>query len=188
MNSPTAMTIPRATETPMMSFFAVSPWKWALIHLSSLSSWAACSSSGSCSAEYISAFTPCTRESKKFTTPRIRGTPRTGYRSFTSFSSSTLRMSPSCPRHTMASFLGPRMRMPSISACPPMLVRKPQLSFLFLAMDVPSYLSVVGSRMVTSAPGPSWALAISSTPSCRRMISSHTARPMPLPLALLLPL
>ena len=37
--------------------------------------------------------------------------------------------------------------------------------------------------MVTTVPPPG-ALAMSNVPLCRRMISSHTARPMPLPRAL----
>ena len=66
------------------------------------------------------------------------GTPRMGYLSLMNCSSSTLVTS--CPpdeRTTMACFSGPRMRMPSMSACPPMVVRNaPWVSFLY-AMNVP---------------------------------------------------
>ncbi len=48
-------------------------------------------------------------------------------RSSSTFSTS----SPSWLRTTMAFFSGPRIRMPSMSACPPMLVRKAQDCVLF---------------------------------------------------------
>ena len=151
---------------------------------------------------------PLTMESRKVTTPRMTGRPSTGYLSRTSFSSSTLVTSPSGARTTMACFSGPRMRMPSMSACPPMEVRK-ACFFSFLAMNLLSSLPPrqystprrgmqhmfyfysssreMGSRIVTTVPPPS-ALAMSKVPSWRRTISSHTARPMPLPRALELPL
>ena len=44
----------------------------------------------------------------------------------------------------------------------------------------------MGKRMVTTVPPPS-ALPMSKVPSWRRTISSHTAKPMPLPRALELP-
>ena len=50
-----------------------------------------------------------------------------------------------------------------------------------------SYSSPVGIQIVTSVPPPS-AFSSVSVPPCMVTISSHTARPMPLPRALELPL
>ena len=50
-----------------------------------------------------------------------------------------------------------------------------------------SYASAAGRRMVTSVPPPS-AFSSVSVPLCMVTISSHTARPMPLPRALEVPL
>jgi len=55
------------------------------------------------------------------------------------------------------------------------------------AFDFYSSWPEMGSRMVTMAPPPS-ALPMSNTPPWRWTISSHTARPMPLPRALEEPL
>ena len=95
---------------------------------------------------------------------------------------------PSAPFTTMACFFGPRMRMPSMSACPPIIVLK-QDSF-FLAFANFFYLFIyafTGSLIVTTRP-PSGALSIPSVPLWSLIISSQTARPMPLPRSLELPL
>ena len=72
-------------------------------------------------------------ESTKMTSPRMKGQPRAGCLSFTSFRGSTFSVMPSAVRQTMACLSGPRIRIPSISACPPMVVRK-QTCSLFLAI------------------------------------------------------
>ena len=78
-------------------------------------------------ADQVIAFTPLTMESRKFTTPRMNGYPIHGCLSLLSLSGSTRETSvPSLLRQTMACRSTPRMRMPSMSACPPMEVRKPQ--------------------------------------------------------------
>ena len=125
---------------------------------------------------------------------------------------------PSGLRTTTACFFGPRIIMPSMSAWPPHMVLNPPegqaqvfslfcmgncFSFViqrqarFCAVGIlPSfqkksnscrtYVSI-GSTMVTRHPPP-WAFPMSNRPSCRVTISSHTARPMPEPRALELPL
>ena len=70
------------------------------------------------------ALTPLTMLSRNVTLPRIRGRPRIGYLSLMSFSSSSLMTSPSGPRTTIHCFSGPRIKMPSMSAWPPMVVLK----------------------------------------------------------------
>ena len=71
------------------------------------------------------AFTPLTMLSKNVTLPRMSGRPKTGYLSLMSFSSSSLTTRPpSGSRTTIACFSGPRIKMPSMSACPPIVVRK----------------------------------------------------------------
>ena len=104
-------------------------------------------------------------------------------------SSSLLTRLPSALRQTMAWRLGPRIKMPSINAWPPMLVLKAQavVSFLF---DMAFFLFVyglTGRRTVTSTPPSLW-FSICSCPPWRETISSQTARPMPLPRSRLLPL
>ena len=66
-------------------------------------------------------------------TPRRNGTRRIGCLSrFMPRSSTFVFRVPSARRQTIACFFGPRIRIPSISACPPMLVLNAQLSFLFV--------------------------------------------------------
>ena len=104
----------------------------------------------------------------------------------------------------MACYSGPRIKMPSISACPPMLVRKAQdlfssaMKFPFCNPIISGFFSKVkhlfyfhcfgpGRQMVTTVPPPS-ALPMEKVPPWKPTISSHTARPMPLPRALEVPL
>ena len=69
------------------------------------------------------------------TAPRRIGTPRMGYLLLMNFRSVTLVTSPSGERTTMASFSGPRMRIPSISACPPIVVRNAPCFFSICLND-----------------------------------------------------
>jgi hypothetical protein len=107
--------MPRKTEKEMTAFSSFSEPNFFSNHVSNLDGFAS-SSSGKNSAEYMSALTPATIESPKFTTPRMSGQPSQGFLSLVSFSSSTLVTMPSGPRTTMDCFSGPRMRMPSMSA------------------------------------------------------------------------
>ena len=92
----------------------------------------------------------------------------------------------------------------ALPPCPPILVRKAPLEcsaidkvpFCFAVSvyhtvvrksNICSIHSFSGMQMVTTAPPPS-ALAMSKVPPWSRTISSHTARPMPLPRALEEPL
>ena len=143
------------------------------------------SSSGKKSAEYISALTPLTMEDPKLTTPRMSGHVRM---LFLFLTGSTLVTSPSGPRTTMARLSGPCIRMPSISACPPISVLNFSCDgFCFFSVMEVLYSSPTGMEIVTSVPPPS-AFSSVSTPPCIVTISSQTARPMPLPRALELPL
>ena len=126
MNSTIDSAMPSTTAVPMMMSLAFSSPKCFSIQRSILPG-SSCSSSGSRSAEYVSAFMPLTIESRNTTTPRMSGQPRIGCFSLTRCSSSTFSTMPSCVRQTMACFAGPRMRIPSMSACPPMDVRNETL-------------------------------------------------------------
>ena len=74
---------------------------------------------------------PLSIESAKVTSPRMKGQPSAGCLSFMSRSGSTFSVNPSFVRHTMACLSGPRIMMPSISACPPIIVRKQTFSLFF---------------------------------------------------------
>ena len=126
MNSRIDSAMPSTTAVPMMMFLPFSSPKCRSIQRSILPG-SSCSSSGRRSAEYVSACMPLTIESRNTTTPRMSGQPRIGCFSLTRCSSSTFSTSPSSVRQTMACFSGPRMRMPSMRACPPMDVRKETL-------------------------------------------------------------
>ena len=74
----------------------------------------------------MSAFTPFTIDEPKFTTPRMSGHVRMPVFFLIG---STFCTSPSGPLTTMARLSGPCMRIPSMSACPPIKV----LNFSWLA-------------------------------------------------------
>ena len=95
-----------------------------------------CWSSGRRLAEYVSALMPFTMESAKVTRPRMNGQPSTGCLSFTRLRGSTFSVSPFSVRQTMACLSGPRMRMPSISAWPPIEVRKQTWLLSFFAIGI----------------------------------------------------
>ena len=79
--------------------------------------------SGKKEAEYINALTPLAREEQKLKTPRSSGRPRAGCLSLMSTRSSTCSSNPpSGLRTTTAFFSGPSIIIPSMSACPPIMV------------------------------------------------------------------
>ncbi len=88
-------------------------------------------SSGDKSAERSRALMPTICAEKKFTTPRINGQVATEP-GLGSFLSVTSVVRPSFPRTTTASFSGPRIIIPSINACPPIMVLNFSLVFCLL--------------------------------------------------------
>ena len=145
-NSTTENPTPSTIESVTTAFSSFSEPNFPSNHFSNLLG-SAFSSSGKKSAEYISAFTPPYIEEPKLTTPRISGQV---IQPLFFFSGSTFSTSPSGLRTTMARFSGPCIRMPSIRACPPIIV----LNFSLLCA---SRRTSFCSAMITSILPPSGA-------------------------------
>ena len=113
-NRPMESSSPMATAMPTMVFWKASLPSFFSSHLSNLDG-SSCISSGARSADLSSAFTPTICASKKLKMPRINGQFFHEPGGF-SFRGETSTVKPSLPRMTIASFSGPRIMMPSISA------------------------------------------------------------------------
>ena len=126
MKRPTEKATPRITARVTKKPAAFSLPRRSSSHSSNLDgSSSSSSSSGKKEAEYMRAFTPLAMEEPKLKMPRIKGRPRMGCLSLMRTRSSTFSSSwPSGLRTTMARFSGPIIMMPSMSACPPIMVLK----------------------------------------------------------------
>ena len=124
MNSPTEKTMPSTTATVIKKEAAFSLPRCLSSQSSNREgSSGSSSSSGKKEAEYINAWTPLAREEQKLKTPRSSGRPRAGCLSLMSTRSSTCSSSPpSGLRTTTAFFSGPSIMIPSMRACPPIMV------------------------------------------------------------------
>ena len=122
-NNATEKAMPRTTEIVTMTFCAFSPESFFSSHRSNFDwlSEVSPSSSANRSAEYMSAFTPVFIDLQKLKTPRIKGS---FFREKPSvfLTGDTFVCIPSFVRTTTADFSGPSIMMPSMRACPPIIV------------------------------------------------------------------
>ena len=131
--------MPRMTESVISTFCAFSPESFFPSHWSNFDCFSGVSPSSSAnrSAEYISAATPTFIDLQKLNTPRMNGSFLTEKPS-DFFSGVTLDLMPSLVRTTTADFSGPIIMMPSIRACPPIIV----LNFSFDSFFAMVFLSI----------------------------------------------